>query len=114
MDYLRLLKHEIIHIRLHYLCKKNIKPIIESYRINKNGDEWFKCECDIKITYKLITITIFFRILISSILSMVYDLIFYVLNQTFSLMRSTIIIHLSTILHYLFRMIDKEQKREED
>ena len=113
LDYLGLLKHEMIHIRLHYLCRKNIKPVIQSSTLNRNGYEWFRCECDMNFTYGLITITIFFRILISSILSMIYDLIFYVLKRTFYLIRSTIVDHLSTILHYLFRMIKENRERRE-
>lgn len=112
LNYSNLLKHEMIHIRLHYLCRKNIKPIIQSYTLIRNGYEWFRCECDFIFMYKLITITVFFRILISSILSMIYDLIFYVLNQTFYLMKDTVINHLLTILHYLFKMIKKEGTNE--
>lgn len=107
LKYLNLLKHEMIHIKLHYLCRKNIKPIITSKRIIKKNEEWFKCVCDMVFIYNLITITIFFRILISSILSMIYDLIYYIINQTFFLMRSTIINHILIILHYLFKMMKK-------
>jgi len=112
LDYLRLLKHEMIHIRLYYLCRMNIKPIIQSYTLNRRGYEWFRCECDMVLIYKLITITVFFRILISSILNMIYDLIFYVLNQTIYLMKDTVINHLLAILHYLFKMIKKEGTNE--
>lgn len=110
--YLEVLKHELIHIRLHYLCRKNINPVIQSHTLNRNGYEWFKCDCDINFVYKLITMNIFFRILISSILSMVYDIIFYILNLTFFLIKSTIVNHFLTILKYLFKMIYKEGVNE--
>ena len=107
-DYLYLLRHEFIHIKLHYLCRKNINPVITSKRFIRNNKEWFKCVCDLRFNYDVITIIILLRILISTIMSMLYDIIFYIINGTYFLIRVTITEHFLTFLSYLFKLCDNE------
>jgi len=106
-DYLNLLRHEFIHIRLHNLCKKNINPTITSKRFMKDDTEWFECQCDLNFNYEIITITTFFRILISNIMSMFCDIIFYIMNKTYYLIKTTITDHSLTILFYLLKLTKK-------
>lgn len=108
--YLGLLKHEVIHIKLHYLCRKNINPTITSETFVRKDMEWFRCRCDLAFDYKRITIGIFFRLLFSSIMSMFYDIIFYITNGTCYIIKETIVEHFSVVLSYLLGMWKDEKK----
>ena len=105
-EYIRVLKHEIIHTKLNLVLKEYMMPVIYIIPHEEKEGIWFEGHCIFNFRFNFISFFLFIKILLCTFADSLFDFISYIFEPKINKILKMVLKNSVFIFYYLLRALN--------